>query len=193
MQFPVKLNYVALGDANVGKSRLLETLTLGYYTPDYRSPLFEHWFQNLSIDDQPYEVALWDTAEGDDFERLRKLSYPCANLFVLCFSCDSLESLNRLETKWLPEYKSLKPEAPFIVVCTRIDLRHDSATLERLHQAKLPPPISTEEGAIFANRIGASYYHEVSSLQKIGTLNLVEESIRQVFLRPRKAKTCIIL
>ena len=41
------------------------------------------------------ELALWDTAGKEDYDRLRLLSYPDTDVILMCFSVDSPDSLSR--------------------------------------------------------------------------------------------------
>jgi small GTP-binding protein len=49
------------------------------------------------------ELALWDTAGQEDYDRLRPLSYPDTDVILLCFSIDSPVSLINVKEKWSPE------------------------------------------------------------------------------------------
>lgn len=49
------------------------------------------------------ELALWDTAGQEDYDRLRPLSYPDTNVILMCFSVDSPDSLENIPEKWTPE------------------------------------------------------------------------------------------
>lgn len=51
------------------------------------------------------ELALWDTAGQEDYDRLRPLSYPDTDVILMCFSVDSPDSLENIPEKWTPEVK----------------------------------------------------------------------------------------
>lgn len=42
------------------------------------------------------ELALWDTAGQEDYDRLRPLSYPDTDVILMCFSVDSPDSLGKV-------------------------------------------------------------------------------------------------
>lgn len=49
------------------------------------------------------ELALWDTAGQEDYDRLRPLSYPDTDVILMCFSIDSPDSLGELLTVRAPQ------------------------------------------------------------------------------------------
>lgn len=51
------------------------------------------------MDEMEFEIALWDTAGQEDYDRMRPLAYPEANIIVMCFAIDSPESLENVRDK----------------------------------------------------------------------------------------------
>ena len=76
---------------------------------------FKYFFQ--------VELALWDTAGQEDYDRLRPLSYPDTDVILICFSIDSADSFRNITDKWIPEVNHFCPHAPIILVGNKMDLR----------------------------------------------------------------------
>jgi GTPase SAR1 family protein len=55
--------------------------------------------------------AQWDTAGQQDFDRLRPLSYPNTDVFVVCYSTISSNSFENVKSKWIPEVQTYVPAA----------------------------------------------------------------------------------
>ena len=51
------------------------------------------------VDGQQIELALWDTAGQEDYDRLRPLSYPDADVLLICFAVDSPDTLENVPEK----------------------------------------------------------------------------------------------
>ena len=52
----------------------------------------------------------------EDYDRLRPLSYPSTDVFLVCFAINSTTSLENITSKWLPEINHHMPKAPQILV-----------------------------------------------------------------------------
>ena len=84
------------------------------------------------IGGEPYTLGLFDTAGQEDYDRLRPLSYPQTDVFLVCFSVVSPSSFENVKEKWVPEITHHCQKTPFLLVGTQIDLRDDATTIEKL-------------------------------------------------------------
>jgi GTPase SAR1 family protein len=57
------------------------------------------------------ELALWDTAGQEEYDRLRPLSYPETDMLFVCFAVDSPHSLENVLDK-VPPHLSPFPLSP---------------------------------------------------------------------------------
>lgn len=51
------------------------------------------------VDGKTISLGLWDTAGQEDYDRLRPLSYPQTDVFLICFSLVSPPSFENVRTK----------------------------------------------------------------------------------------------
>ena len=116
-------------------------------------------------------------AGQDDLDRLRLLNYPNTDAIVLCFSIDSPDSLENIQQKWLPELRHFCPKVPIILVGTKKDLRNDATTKRNLMKYG-QEPVSSEQGRMMANFIGAHAYIECSAKLNEGVRNVFETATR---------------
>ena len=71
--------------------------------------VFENYVADVEVDGKHVELALWDTAGQEDYDRLRPLSYPDSHVILICFAVDSPDSLDNVQEKVDPSI----PELPF--------------------------------------------------------------------------------
>src|SRR4030095_16052380 len=51
------------------------------------------------VDGKPINLGLWDTAGQEDYDRLRPLSYPQTDVFLVCFSVVAPASFENVKEK----------------------------------------------------------------------------------------------
>lgn len=122
-------------------------------------------------------IILRDTAGQEDYDRLRPLSYPQTDVFIICFSIVNPPSFENVRAKWYSEIKYFCPKTPVILVGTKLDLREDVATLEKL-KARHQVPISPQKGIQMAKEIGAIQYIECSALTQRNLSRVFDIAIR---------------
>ena len=77
-------------------------------------------------------MTLFDTAGQEDYDRLRPISYPDTNVFLVCFSVVRPTSFENVKEKWIPEIKHHCPKTPFLLVGTMLDCREDPEFISQL-------------------------------------------------------------
>lgn len=175
--------------STVGKSCLLVSYIIKAF-PDQTVPTtFDNFSANEIVDGNPVRLQLWDTAGMDEYGRLRPLSYPETDVFLICFSTVDSESFELVSEKWLPEVRHFCPNIPIVLVGTKLDLRDDKWTIEYLEKIKLTP-IIFHRGLAKAEEIGAVKYVECSARTLKGVKTVFEEAIRAV-LDPQRGKPTV--
>lgn len=185
---------VVVGDGAVGKTCLLISYTTSKFPADYVSTVFDNYAVTVMIGDEPFTLGLFDTAGQEDYDRLRPLSYPSTDVFLVCFSVISPASFENVKEKWFPEVHHHCPGVPIIIVGTQTDLRNDDVILQRLHRQKLSP-ITQEQGEKLAKELRAVKYVECSALTQRGLKTVFDEAIVAALEPPviKKSKKCTIL
>jgi len=178
---------VVVGDGAVGKTCLLISYTTNAFPGEYIPTVFDNYSANVMVDNKAINLGLWDTAGQEDYDRLRPLSYPQTDVFLICFSVVSPPSYENARAKWNPEIAHHCPNTPKLLVGTKIDLRDDPDTLARLQDKKMAP-ISVEQAESMVKEIGAVKYLECSALTQKGLKAVFDEAIRTV-LQPPQPKT----
>ena len=180
-----RLKFVTVGDGAVGKTTLLIRYARGIFPHEYVPTVFESWVDNKVVDGTAVEIAPWDTAGQEDYDRLRPLSYPQTDIFLLCFSLDDPFSFENVKERWYPELNHYCPGTPIILVGTKEDLRDDAEVISHLATSDLSP-ITYQQGLECARNIGAVRYMECSSLTEKGVQEVFIEGARTA-LTIRKA------
>lgn len=71
------------------------------YLQKYVPTVFENYITHTTVPGthKPIELALWDTAGQEEYDRLRPLSYPETDLLFVCFAIDCPNSLENIMDK----------------------------------------------------------------------------------------------
>jgi Ras homolog gene family, member A len=151
------------------------------------------------------ELALWDTAGQEEYDRLRPLSYPETDLIFVCFAIDCPNSLENVMDKvshqfaqptfqnqsqltcpeqWYPEVVHFCPYTPLILVGLKRDLRTNKTCIDMLKTQGLSP-VTSQQGEAVARKMGAAYMG-CSSKEMKGVEEIFDKAILSVVANDRK-------
>ncbi|KAI8844841.1 ras family GTP-binding protein Rho1p [Chytridium lagenaria] len=100
---------VVVGDGDGGKTSLLIVFKTNVFPEEYVPTVFENHVIDVHLDGREIQLALWDTAGQEEYDRLRPLSY-----------------------LWIPEIQHHCQNLPILLVGNKMDLRNDEDTIRRL-------------------------------------------------------------
>lgn len=113
------------------------------------------------------------------YARIRTLSYPKTDIFILCFSVVNHPSFINVKDRWYVEIKHHCPNVPMLIVGTKSDLRTDESTLESLKKEGKAPITEAEANAMVKD-LGAIKFLECSALTRQGLKNVFDEALTSV-------------
>lgn len=194
MSAPIRRKLVVVGDGACGKTCLLIVFSKDTFPEVYVPTVFENYVADIEVDGKEVELALWDTAGQEDYDRLRPLSYPDTNVILMCFAIDSPDSLENIPEKWVPEVNHFCPNIPFVLVGCKRDLRDDENTIRELAVMR-QKPVSEAEGEAMAERIKAWRYIECSAKTKYNVREVFEIATKAALLsgKPGGKRHCTLL
>ncbi|VDN96646.1 unnamed protein product [Rodentolepis nana] len=186
----IRKKLVIVGDGACGKTCLLIVFSKDQFPEVYVPTVFENYVADIEVDGKHVELALWDTAGQEDYDRLRPLSYPDTDVILMCFSIDSTDSLENLAEKWCPEVKHFCPNVPILVVGNKRDLRDDDVAIHGLTKMR-QEIVQPERCRMMAEKLNAYAYLECSAKTKDGVREVFETAARAALYTKRKGKkTC---
>lgn len=145
------------------------------------------------------------------------MSYPQTDVFLICFSLVNPASFENVRAKWYPEVRHHCPSTPIILVGTKLDLRDDKNTIEKLRDKKLQPitypqvswgvfrlfahstitnSLVVFQGLAMAKEISSVKYLECSALTQKGLKTVFDEAIRAVLcpiIMTKPKRRCTLL
>ncbi|BGP51909.1 Rho GTPase [Rhodotorula kratochvilovae] len=185
---------VIVGDGACGKTSLLSVFAMGEFPREYTPTIFEasaalpsagndtltNYVAEIRLDGKAVQLALWDTAGQEEYERLRPLSYSKSHVILIAFALDTPDSLENVTVKWIEEVRELcGPNIPVLLVGLKSDLRDQAMQQGGGERGRF---VTTEQGQQTATQIGARAYHECSALLNAGVDETFEAATRAAML-----------
>jgi Ras-related C3 botulinum toxin substrate 1 len=173
----VSVKIVVVGCGAVGKTSFLIRYTSRIFPQEYIPTVFDNYTAQKIHNNIPVAVSLWDVSGGgEDYDRLRPLSYPFTDVFLMMFSLVSPTAYENMAAKWYPEVNHHAPDAYKLLVGSKADLRDDPDAMEKLKQKGLAP-ITDEQAEQLRQRIEAKAYIPCSSLTGYNVDHVIDTAL----------------
>lgn len=182
----IRKKLVIVGDGACGKTCLLIMFSKDQFPEVYVPTVFENYVADIQLTDgRKVELALWDTAGQEDYDRLRPLSYPDTDVILMCYSVDNKDSLENIYEKWNAEVNHFCPNVPKILVATKSDLRNPDSP-------KHSKVVTYSDGENMAAKIGAKGFIECSAKRKINVNEVFSAATEAAMAKKKvnKKKKC---
>ncbi|CDO76416.1 hypothetical protein BN946_scf184925.g3 [Trametes cinnabarina] len=142
--------------------------------------IFENYVAEIRLDGKAVQLALWDTAGQEEYERLRPMSYSKSHVILIAFAIDTPDSLDNVTVKVGTHTRRLPTR---LLNQTPVDRGGCKSDLR-------PPPgspnesqfVSTAQAERVAQAIGARAYKECSALKIEGVDDVFEAATRASML-----------
>ncbi|SCU99737.1 LAME_0G05160g1_1 [Lachancea meyersii CBS 8951] len=158
------IKIVVVGDGAVGKTCLLISYTQGRFPQEYVPTVFENYVTKVKGPaGKVIELALWDTAGQEEYNRLRPLSYTDVDLLMVCYAANSKTSLQNVEELWIPEVCHFCPDTPIMLIGTKSDL-YALDQIDKLVNPTEAETLAQKVGAIAHFQSSAKLHHNIDEI-----------------------------
>ena len=132
-----KINLIALGDGQVGKTSLIFRYIDNVYSSNYLSTIgIDYKFKNEKLSNgEIVNVKLSDTAGQERFRSIAKNFLMKADGIILVYDITNRLSFNNLEN-WFNDINEKASEKPIILIGNKLDLERKVDTEEGIQLAK---------------------------------------------------------
>jgi len=165
---------VVVGDGSVGKTCLLYSYSGQPFDAKHVPTIIDDYTTDITFAQKKVLLTLWDTAGQEEFDRIRVLSYPHTDLFLLCFSVVDDVSLQNIRDHWLTEIKHYSPKTPYILVGNKIDLRGKGKSGANRKEVSYEYGVETKATTL------ALAYFECSALSNTGVKAIFDFAVKHL-------------
>ena len=131
-----------------------------------------------------YNLEIIDTSGLRDYVKVRKPAYQNANLIIICFAIDDLESFTNINDFWIPELNEFIPNTKRILIGLKNDTRYNQTINDPKNI------ISHCYAQKFANNLNIPYFEfgkiDKNSDNVMDTLKNLSAEISSVILKEFK-------
>ncbi|XP_023658603.1 rho-related GTP-binding protein RhoF-like [Paramormyrops kingsleyae] len=187
MAQPENLNMVIVGDGGCGKTSLLMAYSKRDFSEKYVPSVFEKVTTTSNFGGRDIILNIYDTAGQEDYDRLRPLSYPDANLVFICYDVTNPTSFENVLLKWYPEVHHFCRGLPILLIGCKTDLRKNKEQTRKLRALGLAP-ITYLQGVEAMRQMKAELYLECSAKYQENVMDIFREAVKRGLTATQRAR-----
>lgn len=130
------IKLTVLGDGQVGKTSLCSNMSEGIFPESYDMTIgVDIHTAERKIGDKKARLVLWDMAGQEQFDCVRPSFYYGSHVALIVFSVENRGSFYDVNN-WIRELRDHCPNAPFVLVGNKCDLKREVSVEEAKDLAK---------------------------------------------------------
>jgi GTPase SAR1 family protein len=176
-----------VGSDQHAQFELLVTFTTNAFPGEYSALMIDNFSANFHLEGYQINMPLYGTPSGDDSKSLRPLNYPSTDVFIVTFSLVQPQSLEEVQTIWVPEIREHCPAAPYILVGLHSDRRYQCQSKPDECRAKGWEAVPDAKAEAMKKAIGARDYLDCSARIQYNVKEVFESAAKAV-LHPEELK-----
>ncbi|KAI4291598.1 Ras-like protein gene family, member A [Pancytospora philotis] len=163
-----------IGRGECGKTCILRRLVYGTFSETLPATPIESETVDYSVNGLSINLKIFDTSGQDEYSRFRTLTLPVSDYVLVCYSITDRASFKEVEDTLVSMVAQKAPaHAKTILVATKMDCMDESH-------------ISSEEGKLLRERIGAAGFFECSSFTGQGIHEIFDFIKNDIYLSANK-------
>ncbi|EDR26871.1 GTP-binding protein RHO1 precursor, putative [Entamoeba dispar SAW760] len=124
------------GAPGIGKSQLISVMTSGRFTSQYEPTIQEHYTMKLVEGNNIFNLTIVDTSGSPDYSKLASGAIGNSDCIVVCYCPYIPKSFDRV-VEVIKEVRTIADDIPIIVVATKMDLKDDKVTMNKIGKQKI--------------------------------------------------------
>ena len=172
-----KLKVIFVGDGKVGKTSIISQYVNKNFTEEHiLTTSGDKSFKSITIDDQTFDLEIWDTAGQEMFRNVNKIFMKNSKIAIIVIDITNINSMDGLEywTKQIKENLKIE-EIITAIAANKSDLYEEKA-------------INNEDIIAFQNKNNINVFCETSAKDYVSINNLFQQCVKSYIEKQKEKK-----
>ena len=172
-----KLKVIFVGDGRVGKTSIISQYVNKNFTEEHiLTTSGDKSFKSITIDDQTFDLEIWDTAGQEMFRNVNKIFIKNSKIAIIVIDITNINSMDGLEywTKQIKENLKIE-EIITAIAANKSDLYEEKA-------------INNEDIIAFQNKNNINVFCETSAKDYVSINNLFQQCVKSYIEKQKEKK-----